>query len=60
MQITQANYPAVKANLEAVGFTGLPAESEIAWEAPLPFNVSASISFKANTVSTTNRNLTPA
>lgn len=50
MVITEAAYPAFKANLEAIGVTGLPLVTEIVWTAPLPCTFGGAINVKKNTV----------
>lgn len=55
MIITQANYATVKATLESIGFTNLPAPTEIAWTAPSPCTLAAVLSLKKSTVQNEDR-----
>ncbi len=52
MNVSEANYPAVKANLEAIGMTGLPLPSDIVWTAPSPCTIAAQLTVKKNSVAT--------
>lgn len=46
MQVTQANYPAIKAKIEEAGFTGLPAATAVDWNQTNPLSINVVATYK--------------